>query len=122
MIMPVVIICILLIVIMNLYLHDEVVMNSIAAEAVYCGTAKSDMIDYVQTRSGSRSLYLPQTEFSCRKSLTDCSATWKSTFTLPAQGLFQMVMKKTSATLTGGCKRYPWNMTQVLRIKSIIDA
>lgn len=122
MVMPAVIMCILLIVFLNLYLHDEVVMNSIATEAVYSALAEGEMEDYVQNCSGSRALFLPSIAWSCNKSLVERSVLWNSSFSLPLASLFTTILRNTSITLDGGCKRYPWNMAQVLRIKAIIDA
>lgn len=121
-VMPVVILCLFLIVIMNLYLHDETVLDSIATTAVYSGMEKGEMLDYMEQISGSRRLFLPKPDYACEESMVEKGASWSCSFSLPMAELFRELVKETRVTLDGGCKRYPWNMAQVLRIKSIVES
>lgn len=122
MVMPLVILCICLLVLINLYLHDEVVMNGAAAEAVYSSLTEDEMNGYLKAVSGSRCLLISQPSYSCNRSMVEERVSWKCTFSLPLRALFSEILQNQKVTIGGEWERYPWNMAQVLRIKSIIES
>lgn len=116
-VMPIVLACIFLLIIMNYYLHDVVVLNSFTTEAVY-GDEKR--IDEVQARVNTTTLVLHNTQLSTENGLINKKASWHKKYDLPIKNLLSTILKDTSVNLGGKIEKMKWSMVSIIRIKTAL--
>lgn len=112
-IMPIVLACIILLIVMNGYLHDMVILNGISAEVLYADMEDREKIFYEETQK--RSLWLQNVEFAETEDLFNRTVTWKQTFSLPLKGMLSMVTGESQIDLSGSIQKSVWSMPQIIR-------
>lgn len=116
-VVPVVLACIFLLIIMNYYLHDVVVLNSFAAEAVY---ADQEQMGELQSEMNAKTFVLHNTQLSEEKGLIYKKISWENSYTLPVKNLFSMILKDTTVDLGGKSEKQHWSKVSIIRIKTAL--
>lgn len=112
-IMPLVLACIMLLIVMNGYLRDTVVLNGISVEVLYSDREDREKIFYEETQQ--RCLWLQSVEFSEKEDLFNRSVTWQKTYSLPLKGILSMVTGENEIDLSGGVQKRVWSVPQIIR-------
>lgn len=116
-VMPIILACIFLLIIMNYYLHDMVVLNSFATEAAYSGETE---IDELQAKADRSAFVLHGVQLSSEKGLINKKVSWRKSYDLPVKNLLSIVLKNTSVNLGGKVEKMNWSMVPIIRIKTAL--
>ena len=112
-VMPIILACIMLLIIMNGYLHDTVVLNGISVEVLYSDEEDKENIFCEEVQK--RSLWLKNAEVSEQEDVFNTAVAWNKTYSLPLSGLLSFIVDETEIELSGGTQRQAWSMPQIIR-------
>lgn len=112
-VMPLILACIMLLIIMNGYLHDMVVLDAISVEVLYSEGEEKEKIFYEESQH--RVLWLQNVDFSETEDVFKQHVIWKKTYSLPLKGLLSFVIGETEIDLSGDVQKQSWSMPQIIR-------
>lgn len=112
-VMPLILACIMLLLIMNGYLHDMVVINGISVEVLYSEADDKEEIFYESIQQ--RTLWMQDVDFSESEDLFKTTVTWQKTYSLPLKGLISLLIADTEIELSGGARKQAYSMSKIIR-------
>ena len=113
-IMPLILSCIVLLIIMNGYLHDTVILNGIAAEVLYADE-ESDAEKLFYEETEKRVLWLKQVEVSKNEDPLSTTISWETVYALPLKKMLSAVTGEEEVELSGKVGKQSWSMAQIIR-------
>ena len=113
-IMPLILSCIMLLIIMNGYLHDTVILNGIAAEVLYADE-ESDAEKLFYEEMEKRALWIKQVEVSENEDPLSTTISWETVYTLPLKNMLSAVTGEEEVELAGKVGKQSWSMAQIIR-------
>lgn len=111
--MPLILACVMLLLIMNGYLHDMVVLNGISVEVLHSEIEDKEEIFYESVQQ--KTLWLQDVDFSENEDLFKSTVTWQKTYSLPLKGLLSLIIADTEIDLSGNVRKQAWSMPQIIR-------
>lgn len=114
-IMPVVLACLVLLIVINGYLHDMVVMNGISTEVLYADTESGDAEKMFQQIIQGQLFWRSNVECSENEDPMKRTITWKNKYSFPLKGILNMVISKNDPELSGKVQKQAWSMSQIIR-------
>lgn len=111
--MPLILACIVLLIIMNGYLHDLVILNGMSVEVLYAESGNREML--LQEETQGRLFWLSNTVFSETEDPFKRKITWKNNYSFPLNGLLNMIIDKKELELSGEVQKQAWSMSQIIR-------
>lgn len=113
-IMPLILSCIMLLIIMNGYLHDTVILNGIAAEVLYADEeSEAEKLFYEEMEK--RVLWLKQVEVSENEDPLSTTISWETVYALPLKNMLSAVTGEEEVELAGKVGKQSWSMAQIIR-------
>lgn len=113
MIMPMILASILLLIVMNFYLHDMVVMNASGIELLYAGEEAEALI---QQDAKKDMIVLQNVKLEKTENLVTKQVTWSKRYRIPLQGLISMIGGKTEVELEGNMTSKSYSMSKAVRL------
>ena len=111
--MPLILACIALLIIMNGYLHDLVVLNGISVEILYSESENHEKL--LQEETQGQLFWMCNTSFSEEENPLNKTITWKNEYFFPVKGLLNMIVSETKLELSGKVQKQTWSMSQIIR-------
>lgn len=105
--------CVVLLIIMNGYLHDQVVLNGICVEILYSDQKNIEKV--CQEEIQDRILWLTDVKFAKNENSFRKTISWNSKYTLPVDDLLAIVLSENSLKMAGKVQKQGWSMSQIIR-------
>lgn len=112
-IIPLIMACIVLLIVVNGYLHDLVIINGKAVEILYSECEDQEVLlrDEIQAQLfWENSVDISESENHISRSIT-----WKNRFSFPLKGLLSMILDQNELEVSGEVQRQSWSMSQIIR-------
>lgn len=111
--MPLILACIVLLIIMNGYLHDLVILNGMSVEVLYAESGNREVL--LEEETQNRLFWLSNTAFSEAEDPLKRTISWKYKYPFPLKGLLNMIIDEKELELSGEVQKQAWSMSQIIR-------
>ena len=112
-VMPLTLACIALLIIMNGYLHDLVILDGISVEVLYGESDDKEKLFQEVTRG--QLLWLHNAVYSEEEDFLKKILIWEKAYSLPVKGILSLIVDNTELELSGKAQRQSWSMSQIIR-------
>lgn len=112
-VMPLTLACIALLIIMNGYLHDLVILDGISVEVLYGESDDKEKLFQEVTRG--QLLWLHNAVYSEEEDSLKKILSWEKAYSLPVKGILSLIVDNTELELSGKAQRQSWSMSQIIR-------
>ena len=100
-VMPVVLACLVLLIVINGYLHDMVVMNGISTEILYADAESEDAEKLFRETTQGQLFWKSNVDYSENEDPMKKTIIWKNKSFFPLKGILNMIIGETNTELSG---------------------
>lgn len=112
-IMPVILAAIMLLLVMNIYFHDTVIMNGALIEVLYADTEERGQL--FQEQFEKRTIAVKRADFQEDADIFKTRVRWKADYSFPMSGLLSLVVDQKNVHLGGEAQKQSWSMVKMIR-------
>lgn len=112
-IMPLILACVVLLIVVNGYLHDLVILNGTAVEVLY--SESEDKEKLFQEEVQNQLFWMSNMNISENENPISKSMIWKYNFSFPMEGLLAAIIDETELEISGEVQKQAWSMPQIIR-------
>lgn len=112
-IMPVILATIMLLLIMNIYFHDTVIMNGALIEVLYADTEEREQL--FQEQFEKRTIAVKRADFQEEEDIFKTKVRWEADYSFPVSGLLSLVVDSQEVHLGGEAQKQSWSMVKIIR-------
>lgn len=112
MVMPLILACIILLIFMNFYLHDMIVLNAFGEELLYA-EGESDML--IQQEAERNMIVLRNVKLEKTENLVTKQVVWNKTYRIPLQKFISAIGGKSEVELEGKLTSKSYSMSKAIR-------
>lgn len=112
-IMPLILACIVLLIVVNGYLHDYTILNGLAVEVLYSENEDKELL--LRNEMQSQFFWMSNLDISESENHIDKAIAWKNKVSFPLKGLLNMIIDETDLEVSGEVHKQAWSMSQIIR-------
>lgn len=112
-IMPVILASIMLLLIMNIYFHDTVIMDGVLIEVLYADTEERGQL--FQEQFKKRTITVKRAEFQEDADIFKTRVRWEADYSFPVRGFLSLVVDSQKVHLGGEAQKQSWSMVKIIR-------
>lgn len=114
-VMPVVLACLVLLIVINGYLHDMVVMNGISTEILYADAESENAEKLFRETTQGQLFWKSNIDYSENEDPMKKTIIWKNKSFFPLKGILKMIIGDNNTELSGKVQKQAWSMSQIIR-------